>query len=155
MDDRFFTSFFPGEATICGRVLKAFTPYHYLLLRAIGSPFMDASGVNRPADLLVAVSACRNQFGKPVKLKPTFKDEATARGALNERRFAWGAAAGDIDNNDGSLSSLGYATTSTALDPAATMFMQARKAKQESQWDSPKGLAKSSRAVSVGMALHW
>jgi hypothetical protein len=28
---------------------------------------------------------------------PTFKDEATARGALNERRFAWGAAAGDLD----------------------------------------------------------
>ncbi|MCY1046786.1 FG-GAP-like repeat-containing protein [Corallococcus sp. bb12-1] len=28
---------------------------------------------------------------------PTFKDEATFRGALNERRFGWGAAAGDLD----------------------------------------------------------
>jgi hypothetical protein len=28
---------------------------------------------------------------------PIFKDEATRRGALNERRFAWGAAAGDLD----------------------------------------------------------
>ncbi len=28
---------------------------------------------------------------------PEFVDEATQRGALNERRFAWGAAAGDVD----------------------------------------------------------
>ena len=32
--------------------------------------------------------------------RPDFADEATARGALNERRFAWGAAAGDL-NLDG------------------------------------------------------
>jgi hypothetical protein len=31
---------------------------------------------------------------------PNFTDEATQRGALNERRFAWGAAAGDV-NLDG------------------------------------------------------
>jgi enediyne biosynthesis protein E4 len=30
---------------------------------------------------------------------PEFKDEATSRGALNERRFGWGAAAGDLDND--------------------------------------------------------
>jgi hypothetical protein len=28
---------------------------------------------------------------------PTFSDEATKRGALNPKRFAWGAAAGDLD----------------------------------------------------------
>jgi Na+-translocating ferredoxin:NAD+ oxidoreductase RnfD subunit len=28
---------------------------------------------------------------------PRFRDEAAARGALNERRFGWGAAAGDLD----------------------------------------------------------
>lgn len=28
---------------------------------------------------------------------PLFSDEATARGALNERRFGWGAATGDLD----------------------------------------------------------
>lgn len=28
---------------------------------------------------------------------PEFRDEATFRGALNERRFGWGAAAGDLD----------------------------------------------------------
>ena len=32
--------------------------------------------------------------------QPEFRDEATQRGALNERRFGWGADAGDI-NNDG------------------------------------------------------
>lgn len=32
-------------------------------------------------------------------LMPEFKDEATFRGALNERRFGWGAAAGDLDND--------------------------------------------------------
>jgi enediyne biosynthesis protein E4 len=30
---------------------------------------------------------------------PRFVDEATQRGALNERRFAWGAQAGDVDND--------------------------------------------------------
>ncbi|MFP2907179.1 FG-GAP-like repeat-containing protein [Pyxidicoccus sp. 3LFB2] len=30
---------------------------------------------------------------------PAFHDEATFRGALNERRFGWGAAAGDLDND--------------------------------------------------------
>lgn len=30
---------------------------------------------------------------------PSFTDEATSRGALNERRFGWGAAAGDLDND--------------------------------------------------------
>ncbi|MGH7388347.1 MAG: CRTAC1 family protein [Candidatus Rokuibacteriota bacterium] len=33
---------------------------------------------------------------------PHFRDEATRRGALNERRFGWGAALGDL-NNDGWL----------------------------------------------------
>lgn len=33
---------------------------------------------------------------------PTFSDQATQRNALNERRFAWGAGAGDL-NNDGWL----------------------------------------------------
>jgi hypothetical protein len=50
----------------------------------------------------------------------------------------------------------GSARADFALDPATTLFMQARKQKQETQWDSPKGLAKSTnRAVSVGLALHW
>ena len=31
--------------------------------------------------------------------RPKFKDEATVRGALNERRFGWGAAAADLDND--------------------------------------------------------
>jgi hypothetical protein len=30
---------------------------------------------------------------------PSFTDEATKRGALNENRFGWGAAAGDLDNS--------------------------------------------------------
>jgi hypothetical protein len=30
---------------------------------------------------------------------PAFHDEATFRGALNERRFGWGAAAGDLDDD--------------------------------------------------------
>jgi hypothetical protein len=30
---------------------------------------------------------------------PLFSDEATQRGALNEHRFAWGAQAGDLDND--------------------------------------------------------
>lgn len=41
--------------------------------------------------LLWMVSASKDPF------VPDFIDEATQRGALNERRFAWGAAAGDLD----------------------------------------------------------
>ncbi|MFT3711150.1 MAG: FG-GAP-like repeat-containing protein [Archangium sp.] len=41
--------------------------------------------------LLWMVSASDDPF------VPSFIDEATQRGALNERRFAWGAAAGDLD----------------------------------------------------------
>lgn len=37
--------------------------------------------------------------GKDDPFVPEFKDEATFRGALNERRFGWGAAAGDLDND--------------------------------------------------------
>jgi len=74
VDDRFFTAYFPGCARVCGRVLIDFSPYHYLLLKAVNSPFLDANGVNTPADLLAAVAACRNKFGQPVKIKPTFRD---------------------------------------------------------------------------------
>jgi hypothetical protein len=31
--------------------------------------------------------------------RPSFTDEATQRGALNERRFGWGGGAGDVDND--------------------------------------------------------
>jgi len=59
---------------VCGRSLLAFTPYHYLLLKAIQSPLLEADGINRPADLLAAVAACRNSFGSPVNLKPRLRD---------------------------------------------------------------------------------
>jgi enediyne biosynthesis protein E4 len=35
----------------------------------------------------------------PDAFVPEFRDEATFRGALNERRFGWGAAAADLDND--------------------------------------------------------
>jgi hypothetical protein len=74
VDDRFFTAYFPGRARICGRVLVDFTPYHYLLLKAIDSPFLKDAGINRPSDLLAAISVCRKVFGRDVKLKPGFSD---------------------------------------------------------------------------------
>lgn len=74
MDDRFFTAYFPGHARICGRDLTDYTPYHYLLLKAIDSPFLRMDGIIRPADLLAAVAACRNRFGLPVKIRPGWKD---------------------------------------------------------------------------------
>ena len=74
MDDRFFTAYFPGCARVCGRVLNDFSPFHYLLLRAINSPFMASDGINTPADLLAAIAACRNRFGAPIKIKPGLRD---------------------------------------------------------------------------------
>ena len=35
----------------------------------------------------------------PDPFRPTFTDEATRRGVLNENRFGWGATAGDLDND--------------------------------------------------------
>lgn len=74
MDDRFFTAYFPGCCRVCGRALTDFTAFHYLILKAIDSPFLNPDGQNRPSDLLAAVAACRNTFGKEVRIKPTFKD---------------------------------------------------------------------------------
>jgi hypothetical protein len=74
VDDRFFTACFPGSVRICGRTLNDFTPFHYLLLKAVESPFLALNGVNRPADLLAAIAACRNRFGFPVKIRPTLRD---------------------------------------------------------------------------------
>ena len=74
MDDRFFTAYFPGDATVCGRKLQSFTAFHYLLLKAVGSPFLSADGVIDSADLLVAIKVCRNSFGQPVNLKPSLRD---------------------------------------------------------------------------------
>jgi hypothetical protein len=74
VDDRFFTAYFPSEATICGRRLVAFTPFHYLILKAIGSPFLKPDGINGPSDLLAAIAVCQNTFGKTVRIKPTLRD---------------------------------------------------------------------------------
>lgn len=74
MDDHFLTAFFPDSATVCGRPLDAFTPYHYMLLRAVGSPFLSGSGVIRPGDILSAVCTCRQTFGKPVRIRAGIRD---------------------------------------------------------------------------------
>jgi len=74
VDDSFFTAYFPGSVTVCGRRLDRFTSHHYLLLRALDSPFMAASGTIDSAALLVAVSACRKSFGDEPRLRPTLKD---------------------------------------------------------------------------------
>lgn len=74
MDDRFFTACFPGSVRVCGRRLNSFSAYHYLMLRAIGSPLMDSQGRIRPGDLLAAVRVCRHRFGEPVDLFPNLRD---------------------------------------------------------------------------------
>jgi Na+-translocating ferredoxin:NAD+ oxidoreductase RnfD subunit len=38
-------------------------------------------------------------FPSADRFRPQFLDQATQRGALNERRWGWGAAAGDLDND--------------------------------------------------------
>jgi hypothetical protein len=67
-----------------------------------GYPDIYVSNVHHPlqaeGSLLWMTSAPTDPTASPAT--PTLRDEATARDALNERRFGWGAAAGDL-NNDG------------------------------------------------------
>jgi hypothetical protein len=62
-----------------------------------GNPDIYVSNVHEPlqaeGSLLWTVHPLPGQF------TPEFRDEATAKGALNERRFGWGGAMGDLDND--------------------------------------------------------
>lgn len=87
MDDRFFTAWFPVEAIVCGRRLKAFTTYHFLLLSAIKSPFIADNGLIQPVDLLRAVRCCTKKYGD-TDLFPTLRDWIwRKRMERNERLF--------------------------------------------------------------------
>lgn len=77
MDDRFLTAFFPGEARVCGRKLKNFSAYHYLILTAIRSPFLGHGERIAPEDLLIASKACSKRFESSFivpKLSASFQD---------------------------------------------------------------------------------
>lgn len=74
MDDSFFTAFFPGSAKVCGRTLSVFSSYHYLILRAINSPFLGTDGEITAGDLLVAVRVCGKRFGDAPTISPNFRD---------------------------------------------------------------------------------
>lgn len=77
MDDRFYTAFFPGGTEICGREVSNFSAYHFLILHAIGSPFLNVKGHIRPEDLLVALKVCRATYSGSTSipdLSPSLRD---------------------------------------------------------------------------------
>lgn len=73
MDDRFFHSFLPPVAKVCGRKLGTFSLWHHFLLSAVGSPIALGGEKIGIADLLVAVRICRLKFGE-VKVRPSILD---------------------------------------------------------------------------------
>jgi hypothetical protein len=74
MDEGFLTACFPRSVRVCGEKLTVFSPYHFLMLRAINSPFMQENGRITPADLLVAIRVCTHRFGGEIRLKPRLRD---------------------------------------------------------------------------------
>jgi len=64
VDDRFYHSFLPPVAKVCGRKLGTFSLWHHLVLSAIGSPVaLGGESISVP-DLLVAVRVCGLTFGE-------------------------------------------------------------------------------------------
>lgn len=63
MDDRFYHSFLPPTAKVCGRKLETFSLWHHLVLSAIGSPIALGGDSISVADLLIAVRVCRLKYG--------------------------------------------------------------------------------------------
>lgn len=73
MDDRFYHSFLPPVAKICGRKLETFSLWHHLILNAVGSPIAEFQGRIAVSDLLVAVRVCGLKYGQ-TSIKPGFRD---------------------------------------------------------------------------------
>lgn len=73
MDDRFYHSFLPPIAKICGRKLTTFSLWHHLVLSAIGSPVALGGERVTISDLLVAVRVCGLQYGG-TNIRPTIRD---------------------------------------------------------------------------------
>lgn len=73
MDDRFYNAFLAPEVVVCGRRLRKFTVWHFFLLSAVGSPFVNSEDI-RPEHLLAAIEICRNEHGSTKSLHPRFRD---------------------------------------------------------------------------------
>lgn len=78
MDDRFFNAFLPPTVRVCGRRLTRFTVWHHFILSAIDSPVVAETELFRPADLLLALRACRSTYGRRVSFRPSLADAAWA-----------------------------------------------------------------------------
>ena len=74
MDEGFLTACFPRSVKVCGEKLSVFSPYHFLMLQASGSPFVGFSGQIAPSDLLVAARICTHRFGREIDLSPRLRD---------------------------------------------------------------------------------
>ena len=74
MDEGFLTACFPRSVKVCGEKLSVFSPYHFLMLQAVGSPFVGFSGQIAPSDLLVAARICTHRFGEAINLRPRLGD---------------------------------------------------------------------------------
>lgn len=97
MDDRFYHSFLPPLAKVCGRKLATFSLWHHFVLSAIGSPIALGGDRVSVLDLLIAVRVCGLTYGES-DITPGLRDAwwkrkltrntATFR-AETERFYEW------------------------------------------------------------------
>jgi hypothetical protein len=73
VDDRFYHSFLPPVAKVCGRKLTAFTLWHHFVLSAVGSPVALGGERVSIVDLLVATRVCGLKYGES-NISPTLRD---------------------------------------------------------------------------------
>jgi len=73
VDDRFYHSFLPPVAKVCGRRLATFTLWHHFVLSAIGSPIALGGDRVSVVDLLIATRVCGLNYGES-DIRPGIRD---------------------------------------------------------------------------------
>lgn len=74
MDDRFFNGMLGAEVVVCGQRLGNLTPWHVLILHAIGSPLVGDSKTVGPADIQLFLKTITSRYPDTPSYRPRLRD---------------------------------------------------------------------------------
>ena len=74
MDDRFFNAFIGSETSVFGYKLRSLSPWHYLLLKAVGSPILDSGAEKSTEDVLIFLKITSCQWPSVPDLRTRWRD---------------------------------------------------------------------------------
>lgn len=74
MDDRFLNAFIGSETSVFGYKLRSLTPWHYLLLKAVNSPILDAGAEKSTDDVLIFLKITSCQWPAVPNLRTRWHD---------------------------------------------------------------------------------